>query len=567
MRYSKFFLPTLKESPADADSVAMKYMCRAGMVRKVSAGLFNYLPYFNMIMRKVEYVLRRGMEKAECNEVKFPLLVDRSILETSGRWTAFGKEMFHLTDRNGNDYTVSPTNEEYATLIAGSFVKSYNDLPFSVYQIQRKYRDEIRPRNGLVRAREFTMKDAYSFHATQEDLMAYYDKMTKVYADMFAQLGLKTVPVVADSGAMGGKICHEYMAVSSEGEAEIGFCDHCGYAANLETVECSDTYKIDTTYKGQWQEVVTPKTSTIEDLVRFMGCSAKDFVKSMVYDCGGKLYMICVRGDRQVNETKLANLLGIPASVVELATEKQIKAIGSVMGFVGPIGKLKNVTIIADYEVKGMRDFVVGANKADTHLRGVDACDLKCQWADLRFADEHDHCPKCGHQLTISMGNELGHIFALGKRYTDCFKTTFVDSDGTNKVLWMGCYGIGLERIVASIIDQHHDEKGIILPMSVAPFKVDLVVVDVTKPEQANIAEKLYNKLEDDGIGVLYDDRNVRAGVKFNDAELIGVPIRVTIGRKAAEGVAEIDIRATGEKREVQLDKVVAEVKKIIKSN
>ena len=558
MRYSKFLLPTQKEVPSDADTVAMSYMYRAGMVRKVSAGMFHYLPYFNMIMRKVDYVIRRGMESADCNEVKFPLLVDRSIMEQSGRWTAFGKEMFHLTDRNGVDYTVSPTNEEYATLMANLFVKSYNDLPFSVFQIQRKYRDEIRPRNGVVRSREFTMKDAYSFHANNEDLMKYYNKMANVYLNIYKKLGLKVVPVVADSGAMGGKICHEYMAVSEEGEAEIGFCDACGYAANLETVECLDNKTIDHTYRGQWEEIITPNSSTIEELVRFLHCEAKDFVKSMVYNADGKLYMILVRGDRAVNESKLAKLL--KSTSLELATEKEIKSIGSVLGFVGPIGELKNVKIIADYEIKGMRDFVVGANKKDTHLRGVDACDLKCEWADLRFADSHDCCPKCGGKLNITMGNELGHIFALGTRYTDRFNTTYVDSNGNNQILTMGCYGIGLERTVASIIDQHHDEKGIILPMAVAPFKVDLIVVDVKKEEQTAVAEKLYDELETAGIPVLYDDRECRAGVKFNDFELIGVPIRVTIGRKASEGLAEIDVRATGEKLEVKL----ADIKKVV---
>ncbi len=564
MRYSKFLLPTQKETPADADTVAMRYMYKAGMVRKVSAGMFHYLPYFNMIMRKVEYTIRRGMESVDCSEVKFPLLIDREILETSGRWTAFGKEMFHLTDRNGADYTVSPTNEEYATLLAEQFVKSHRDLPFSVYQIQRKYRDEIRPRNGVVRSREFTMKDAYSFHANDEDLMVYYNRMADVYASIYKKLGLKVVPVVADSGAMGGKICHEYMAISEEGEAEIAFCDDCGYAANLETVECVDNKKIDTTYKGHWEEIITPNSSTIEELVNFLHCKPQDFVKSLVYNADGKLYMVLIRGDRQVNESKLAKLVG--ATNLELATEKEIKSIGSVLGFVGPIGELKNVKIIADYEIKGMRDFVVGANKKDTHLRGVDACDLKCDWADVRFADNHDCCPKCGGKLNISMGNELGHIFALGKRYTSCFNTCFVDKDGYKKQLTMGCYGMGLERIVASIIDQHHDEKGIILPMNVAPFKVDLVVVDVNKPEQSQVAEKLYTTLEDAGVPVLYDDRDIRAGAKFADAELIGVPIRVTIGRRAAEGVAEIDIRETGEKLEVNIIDVLAKVKEIISS-
>ena len=444
------------------------------------------------------------------------------------------------------------------------FVKSYNDLPFSIYQIQQKHRDEIRPRNGLVRAREFTMKDAYSFHATENDLFDYYNEMGKEYTRIFSDLGVKTVPVLADSGAIGGNFCHEYMAISQEGEDEIGFCDECSFAANIEKIECKDSYTIDNTYKNKFDKIETPNAKTITELMNMLQMDAKQFVKSMVYNADGNLVMALIRGDRNVNEAKLKKLLG--CLTLELASEKDIKSIGSVMGFVGPIGDLQNVRIIGDYEVKGMKNFVVGANEKNMHLRDVDACDIKCEWADLRFADSNDVCPVCGGKLHISKGNELGHIFALGKRYTDCLGSSFVDSDGKNKVPFMGCYGIGLERIVASIIDQHHDEKGIILPMNVAPFKVDIIIVDTKKQAQVDIAEKLYNTLEDSGVPVLLDDRNERAGVKFNDFELIGVPIRVTIGRSIENGKVEIQLRSTEEKFEIDIDDSVEFIKSLIAS-
>ncbi len=564
MRFSKFLLKTQKEQPADVDSTAMSYMVRSGMIKKQSAGLFHYMPYFNMIMRRVEYNLRRAMEEADCNEVKFPLLVSKEILDKSGRWTAFGKEMFKLFDRNNAEYAISPTNEEYATLIAGSYIRSYNDLPFSIYQIQKKYRDEIRPRDGVVRAREFTMKDAYSFHADVPDLERYYKIMGDVYTKFFTKLGIKTVPVIADGGAMGGLYCHEYMAIGDEGEAEIAFCDHCHYGANLETVEIKDTYKEDMRFKGRYKEVITPDTKRIVDLVKMLQREPKDFVKSMVYNIGGKLYMILVRGDREVNETKLAKLL--KCSEIELATEKEIKSIGSVMGYVGPLGDLKNVRVIADYEIKAMTNFIVGANKQNVHYIDVNNADFKCEWADLRFATDEDVCPVCGGKLKIAKGNELGHIFALGTRYTDKFKTTYVDSTGEEQILQMGCYGIGLERTVASIIDQHHDEKGLCLPASVAPFLVDVIIIDNKKQNQVDVAEKLYVTLEDKGIPVLLDDRDVRAGAKFNDFELIGVPIRVTVGRSLENGEVEIEVRKTGEKLTTKVDDVYKVVNKLAKS-
>ncbi len=565
MRYSKFLLPTQKETPNDCDSTAMSYMVRAGMIKKVSSGLFYYLPYFNMILRKVSYILRRGMDKVSCNEMKFPILVSRDILEQSERWKAFGKEMFKVCDRNGNDYAISPTNEEYATLVAGSYVKSYNDLPFSIYQIQQKHRDEIRPRNGLVRAREFTMKDAYSFHANTQDLDKYYAQMVQVYNEMFEKMGIKTVPVVADMGVMGGRYCHEFMAVTNEGEAEIAFCNHCKFGANLETVAIVDNYVENTTFKGNFKEVYTPNVHSISELCKYLSTSANNFLKSMVYKADGNLVMAVVRGDRQVNEVKLKNLLH--AVEFDLADEKDIKNIGSIMGFVGPIGNLSNVKIVIDNEVKAMQNFVIGANKKDYHLIDVNVSDLlKHDWADIRFADGNDICPVCGNKLNVAMGNELGHVFALGQRYTSKFNTTFVDADGKSKLMEMGCYGIGLERCVASIIDQHHDEKGLVLPMNIAPFKVDVIIIDNKKEEQVKFAEQIYNSLEEEGIPVLLDDRNVRAGVKFNDFELIGVPLRVTVGRTLEQGEVEIEIRKTGEKIICKCDDTIKVLKKLIKN-
>ena len=562
MRYSKFLLPTLKEDPNGCDSMAMKYMVRAGLIRKVSAGMFNYLPYFNMLMRKVEYQIRRGMERAGASEVKFPLLVSRDTLEKSGRWKAFGKEMFHLSDRNGFEWAISPTNEEYATLIAGDFVRSYNDLPFSVFQVQRKYRDEIRPRNGVVRAREFTMKDAYSFHANDADLLEYYNVMKREYLNIFNSLGIKVVPVLADSGAMGGNFCEEFMALSNEGEADIAHCPSCGYGANLETVPTPDCFK-SSAKKGKYSKVHTPASSTIDELMGALKMGADKFVKSMVYNADGNIVMVLVRGDRTINECKLAKLLN--ATNLELASFEQVKSIGSVVGFVGPVG-IKGVKILADYEIKGMEDFVVGANEKDYHLVNVNVADFNAEFVDVRFAVAGDKCPKCGHSIEVTQGNELGHIFALGKRYTERFNITFVNDQNKSELLTMGCYGIGLERTVASIVDQHHDEKGLLLPMNVAPFKVNIILVDTKKPEQVEVAEKLYADLENSRVPVLFDDRKKNAGAKFADHELIGVPIKIVVGRMVTEGKVEVALYREAPVV-VDIDKVEKYVLNLIKNN
>lgn len=563
MLYSKFLLPTMKETPNDVDSTSQKLMVRSGMLRKVSSGLFYYLPYFNMLLRKVSYEIRRSMENMQCNEMKFPILVSQEILEKTGRWTAFGKEMFSLKDRNGNGYAISPTNEEYATLIAKMFVKSYNDLPFSVYQIQQKHRDEIRPRNGVIRAREFTMKDAYSFHATEEDAVAYYNRMKQEYTNLFTRLGLKTFAVKADSGAMGGNLCEEFMAIADEGETPLAFCDHCSYAANLEVVPVANTYTPNLALKGQYKRVVTEKAHTVKELMQSLQMPATSFVKSMVYMADGKPVVALVRGDRQVNEVKLKNLL--KCNVLEMATVKEIANLGTVCGFVGPVGLREDIPMYADCEIMQMQNFVVGGNEKDIHLVNVNVADFTCTWADLRFAESGDICPICGKPLKTAMGTELGHIFVLGQKYTKSLDATYTDEKGKQQTLYGGCYGIGLERVVASMIDQHHDEKGLVLPMRVAPFKVDILVMDTSKEEQMRAAMELYQSLEAQGIPVLVDDRKERAGVKFNDFELVGIPMKVVCGRDVAQGMVEVGLRKCEEVEKIALQDVVAYIQKQIK--
>ena len=563
MLYSKFLLPTMKNEPSDMDSTSQKLMARSGMIRKVSSGLFYYLPYFNMLLRKVSYEIRRSMDAMHCNEMKFPILVSQEILEKTGRWTAFGKEMFSLKDRNGNGYAISPTNEEYATLVAKMFVKSYNDLPFSVYQIQQKHRDEIRPRNGVIRAREFTMKDAYSFHATEDEAISYYQKMKQEYTNLFTRLGLKTFAVKADSGAMGGNLCEEFMAVADEGETPLAFCDDCGYAANLEVVPVTNTYVEQNGFKGRYKKVITERAHTVKELMDMLQMPATSFVKSMVYMADDKPVVALVRGDRQVNEVKLKNVL--KCNVLELATVKDIEKIGSVCGFVGPVGMREDIPIFADYEIMQMQNFVVGGNEKDIHLIDVNVKDFSCKWVDLRFAEQGDVCPICGKPLKTAMGTELGHIFVLGQKYTKSLDATFIDNQGKTQTLYGGCYGIGLERVVASMIDQHHDEKGLVLPMGVAPFKVDVIVVDTKNEAQMETATMLYETLENAGIPVLFDDRKERVGVKFNDFELVGIPIKVVCGRDVTQGMVEVGVRETGTVEKVDIQHVVHTIQNLIK--
>ena len=549
MRLTKMLLPTLRENPKGSEDMihSQILMYRAGMISQVSSGLFVYLPYFNKVLENVARIIREGMLSLDAQECRFPILVGRDLLDESSRWDTFGSEMFKLRDRKGVDYALSPTNEEYACVTAKAFVRSYRDLPLTVFQIQQKHRDEIRPKCGVMRAREFFMKDAYSFHATDEDLDKTYRAFVEKYIEIFSKMGLKVVPVTADAGAMGGSGSQEIMALSQDGESQIALCGACGYAANMETVPCEDIFSFAAQEQGGFQMVHTPGIQTIRDLTDFFRITDRHFAKAVVFRTDKHdLLVAVVRGDRGVNDIKLRRASG--CETLELAQGDEIASIAqSVAGFVGPIGLPKEVSVFVDYEVKSMQDFIVGANQVDYHYQQVNCADFgKVTFCDLRTASAGDKCPACGHPLGRENANELGHCFKLGQRYTNKMGVGYVDAASQTKSMTMGCYGIGLERTVAAIIDQHHDKDGIIWPLAVAPYQVNVIPTDMSKDAIMSAAEDLHAQLKSLGVPALIDDRDWKAGAKFKDSDLIGIPIKVIVGKNIMEGNVEIALRAGG---------------------
>ena len=569
MKRSRYFIPTLKEKPSDIEQIDQVYMFRSGMLKKVSNGFFVYLPLMQRVLKKVTDVIRTEMEETDSVECKFPILVSQEALEASGRWNAFGKEMFKLVDRSDNGFAISPTNEETACFVADTYVKSYKDFPFSIYQIQSKHRDEISPRNGVMRAREFTMKDAYSFHGSAECLDSYYKKMKEAYLTTFKKLDLDVVAVAADTGAMGGSASEEIMAISSSGETDIVRCTACSYAANSETVPCVGIApkavkgSKKTTIAPAYKKVHTPRVKSIDELVKFFNKSAQDFCKAVVFEADGKLILALVRGDREVNDVKLKKLLD--ASELEIADPATIaKSKKTAVGFVGAVG-LNGIKIYADYEVAKMTNFIVGANEKDYHLTDVNIVDFAAEYADIRYAVDGDACPACNKKTTFTKATELGHIFALGTRYTNKLNMKFTNESGVlSSDMQMGCYGIGVERTIAAIVEQHHDEKGIKWPVNVAPFTVHLVTVDMTNDAQKSISQDIYNQLNKVGIETLWDDTDARVGSKFADSDLIGFPYRIVVGRGIDRGVVEFVTRSNGEKDEIEISKVINVVQKLV---
>ena len=559
MRYNKSLIRTMRENPANCESESYALMLKTGMVKQESAGLYSYLPYFNMLLQKVEGEIRRAMNSVNGQECKFPILVSRDLLERSGRWTSFGKEMFSLKDRGENEYALSPTNEEAAAIIAKQYVTSFKDLPLTVYQINTKHRDEIRPR-GIGRTRAFTMKDAYSFHASEECLDKTYRIIVDKYIELFKNLGLDCFAVNADNGTMGGSGSQEVMTISSEGDNEVGKCSKCGYSANLEVFPCEDPNLEVSTESNKFKEVQTPNAKTIEELVAFFGVESSKYAKSIVYKTDdGELVVAVVRGDREVNEIKLRNILKVKS--VELCDPEDIEKIGSVLGFVGPKGLRNGTRIVCDYEIKYLNNFIIGANKKDYHLVDVNVADLdKCVYADLRVAaagDKHE----CGGEIEVVRAVELGHCFKLGKRYTDKLDVCYTDSNNQSKTMTMGCYGIGVERTAVAIIGKYHDEFGLAFPMALAPFKVDVIAGDKYID---NVGEDVYNLLMKNNIETLFDDRHVTFGVKFKDADLLGIPLRVIVG-KGYETTGEVEIEfRKGRKISVALDCLVDTLNQII---
>ncbi|KFO68853.1 prolyl-tRNA synthetase [Smithella sp. SCADC] len=566
MRYSEMFLPTGREVPSDAEVISQQLMIRAGMIRKLTSGIYSYLPLGYRVIRKLEQIIREEMNKAGAQEVHMPMVQPTELWQESGRWEHYGKELLRFRDRHDHEYCLGPTHEEVITSLVRNDIKTYRQLPRNLYQIQTKFRDEVRPRFGVMRCREFGMKDAYSFDVDEEGAEKSYEKMFIAYNNIFRRCGLKFRPVEADSGSIGGKYSHEFMVMAESGEDAMVFCEKCSYAANLEKAEvaCPERKEI---YEDDWlslEEVNTPNVRTIEEVSEFLNVKPQDIVKTLIFNADGQQYAVLIRGDHEVNEIKVKNYIG--ANEVELASDEIIvKATGAPRGFAGPVNI--KIPVFLDYSVIDMVNFVTGANKEDYHYRNVNiGRDFQIQaFADFRVVTEQDNCPRCGTDIKFARGIEVGHVFKLGTKYSKAMKAGFLDKNGQEKIMIMGCYGIGIGRTVAAGIEQNHDENGIIWPMPLAPYQVIITPVNVNEEDVMESAENLYKSMLAGNIEVIFDDRDERAGVKFKDADLIGIPLRVVVGRKnLAQGKVELKIRKTGENKLYPLQEIVQQVKQII---
>ncbi|MCH8311353.1 MAG: proline--tRNA ligase [Nitrospinae bacterium] len=547
MRYSKMFIPTLKESPADAEVVSHKLMVRAGMIRQVASGIYSILPLGLRVLRKVEQIIREEMNRIDGQETFLPSIQPAELWQESGRWDFYGKELLRFKDRHGREFCYGPTHEEIITDIVRKEVKSYKKLPLILYQIQTKFRDEVRPRYGIMRGREFMMKDAYSFHADDASARETYQKMAGAYANIFKRCGLRFKMVEADSGTIGGNLSHEFAVLAESGEDHIGFCDSCDYASNLELAEAKAPSPDDDNPKlDDLKEISTPGKKSVKEVAEYLSVSSKQIVKTIVLDSDQGLIAGLVRGDREINPTKLKNLIG--AEWVRPADAKTIsEETGIPCGFVGPVGlKLK---VYADREVGALKNFVTGANKTDAHFTGVQINrDFQAEKiADIRKVMEGEPCPRCpSGTYQVKRGIEVGHIFILGTKYSKSMKALFLDPNGKERPMVMGCYGVGVGRTAAAAIEQNHDEKGIIWPVPIAPFAVHIIPTNYSQEAVKNASDSAYRNLQEKNIEVLLDDRPDRLGVKLNDADLLGIPLQIIIGPKNLEaGKVEIKIRKT----------------------
>ena len=547
MKWTKSMIQTLRDNPQDAEIDSHKLLVRAGIVKKLAGGLYTYLPLGMRSLKKVQEIIRQEMDRAGALEICMPILQPAELWKQSGRWESMGPGMFRVKDRAQHDYSMAPTAEETVTEVIRNVINSYRQLPVTVYQIQWKFRDEIRPRFGLMRSKEFLMKDAYSFDTTMEAADKSYMAMFEAYKRVFARCGLKAYPVEADTGDIGGKFSHEFHVLAEAGEDGIAFCETCGYAANLEKAERKVAVRSDADCPA-YEEVHTPDAKTIEQVSKFMGVPGSAFVKSLIYNADGKPVMVCVPGDRDVNDVKLKHFLDVKK--LELADfETVLKASGANAGSVGPVKPADaSIRIVCDQALKGAKGCIVGANKDDYHLKNVDLA-RDCNIADADFADlvvvrDGDICAKCGKPMVMKRGIEVGHVFKLGTKYTDAFNAVYKTDDLKEATMIMGCYGIGVSRTVQAVIEQSHDKDGIIWPASVAPYQVCISLLDPDQAEVAAVADKLEAELEAMGVDVIVDDRAERPGVKFKDADLIGFPVRVVVGAKGlANGGVEVKRR------------------------
>jgi prolyl-tRNA synthetase len=565
MRLSKYLLPTLKEDPSDAVIVSHRLMVRAGLIRKESAGMYIYLPLGWRVMRRIIDIVRDEMDRAGALEFLMPEMTSAELWKESGRWHTMGPELFRIKDRSGFEYSLGPTHEEAFTSVVRSLISSYRDIPLNVYQINTKFRDEIRPRFGVMRSKEFIMKDAYSFDIDEKGLEESYQIMRATYRRIFKRCGLETLPVEADTGSMGGSDSEEFMVASEVGEEVLLICESCGYRANQERAEYQrELPESSGETLTELTVVDTPEVKTIADLVEFFSCSPERFLKSIIYLSDGKPIMAVVPGDREINEVKLRNHLG--SVDLELAPDSVVEEVTSApVGFAGPVNDF-DVRTIFDISVKDIRNGISGANERDKHYSGVNPeRDFRIEEeVDITVAVEADGCPKCGTPLIAKRGIEVGHIFKLGYKYTESMNLTVLNENGKAVHPIMGCYGIGVNRTMAAIVEQHSDERGIIWPMTVAPYHVHLVGI-FKSSEEIDAVNEIYSMIGDAGIEVLFDDRQASPGFKFADADLIGIPLRVTVGKRFFDGgEIEVKYRCSGEIKKVDKDGLVALLQSLI---
>ncbi len=568
MKQSLTFIPTLREVPADAEVKSHQLLLRAGFIRQNASGIYSYMPLARKVLAKIEQIIREELTAVNAQELLMPAMQSAELWQESGRWEKYGPELMRFKDRHNRDFALGPTHEEVVTTLVRDEIKSYKKLPLTLYQIQSKFRDEKRPRFGLLRGREFIMKDAYSFHATRESLDATYEDMYRAYSNIFTRLGLNFRAVIADAGSIGGKGTHEFMVLSEIGEDTIAYSDSSDYAANIEMAEVVVDYKASDAAMKELEKVATPDVKTIEEVSNFLEVSADNCIKSLVFKIDEELVVVLSRGDHEINDIKLKNALG--ADSVELAQEAEIKELlGCTVGSIGPVKLPVNVKVVADNAIKSIRNGVAGANEDGFHFINVNPeRDFAINsYEDIRFIQEGDPSPDGQGIIKFAEGIEVGHIFKLGTEYSAKMNATFLDENGKAQPFIMGCYGIGVSRILAAVAENFQDEKGFTWPTQLAPFDVHLVPVNTKDEAQVQLADDLYGLLKSYRFDVLYDDRAERAGVKFADADLIGLPVRVTVGKKAAEGLVEVKFRQSGETFEWAKEEVIDRLNEFFRIN
>ncbi|UTE75424.1 proline--tRNA ligase [Rossellomorea sp. KS-H15a] len=565
MKQQNTFIPTLRETPADAEIKSHQLLMRAGFIRQNASGIYSFLPLGNKVLKKVEQIIREELDAAGAVELLMPALQPSELWKESGRWGTYGPELMRMNDRHDREFALGATHEEVITSLVRDEIKSYKRLPLTMYQIQTKFRDEKRPRFGLLRGREFIMKDAYSFHSSFESLDETYNALFKAYSNIFSRCGLNFRAVIADSGAMGGKDTHEFMVLSEVGEDTIAYSDSSDYAANIEMAEVVDAYTQSTEEMHKMEKVSTPDVKSIEEVSSFLSVEKDQCIKSLLFKVDDEFVLVLSRGDHEINDIKVKNLLH--ASVVELASAEETKEVtGCEIGSVGPCSS--NVKIVADQAVKYIRNGVTGANETGYHLTNVNPeRDFEVsQYADLRFIQEGDPSPDGNGTIMFAKGIEVGHVFKLGTRYSDALGSSFLDENGRSQSVIMGCYGIGVSRTLAAVAEQFNDDRGLLWPTNLAPYDLHLIPINMKDEAQAALSNELYDTFKENRYDVLMDDRAERPGVKFADSDLIGLPIRVTVGKKAGEGIVEVKVRKTGEMLEVHKDELLAKLQELFKT-